>query len=426
MQIWKIEIMRNIILSIIGLLLFQSIYSQNTENINWNMDLDFLAKQLPEKHYNLFAIQSKADFLMGINAIKSETSNSTDLQTALNIQQLIARLGDSHTSLNFKQLLDRNKVLPLGLFWLSDGLYIIRTNRENEKLLGCQWISVNEIPITTVIDSLSTLFTVDNQAILKAQIPQFIPIYQILEYFGFANNQPVKLGIKTQSNESLIYPIEPTSVNKTNAVYLELDSLPFYLEKKKAYFEDSYQPQDRIFYMLYNVCWSRELEAEYGNKEKAEELPSFKEFEERAFQALNKGNIDKIIFDIRSNGGGHSMQGTAFIEKLAAFLKSNPEIKTYVVLGRNTFSSAILNALDFKRLTNAVFVGEETSGKPNHFGEVRDFQLPSSKLSVSYSTKYFKFTDGDMNTLTPDVLIETSFANFTKGIDPVYEWVKKQ
>lgn len=82
--------------------------------------------------------------------------------------------------------------------------------------------------------------------------------------------------------------------------------------------------------------------------------------------------------------------------------------------------------MDFKRLTNAVFVGEETAGKPNHFGEVRGFQLPASQLKVRYSTNYFKYTDENTNTIIPDIAIEMSFSDFMKGIDPVYEWVKKQ
>lgn len=82
--------------------------------------------------------------------------------------------------------------------------------------------------------------------------------------------------------------------------------------------------------------------------------------------------------------------------------------------------------MDFKRLTNAVYVGEETAGKPNHFGEVKNFQLPASKLWVNYSTKYFKVTDEEVNTITPDVRIEMSFSDFIKGIDPVYEWIKRQ
>lgn len=82
--------------------------------------------------------------------------------------------------------------------------------------------------------------------------------------------------------------------------------------------------------------------------------------------------------------------------------------------------------MDFKHLTDAVVIGEETAGKPNHFGEVRSFQLPGSKLTVAYSTKYFQRTDEDVSTITPDVKIEMSFADFTKGVDPVYEWIKAQ
>lgn len=129
---------------------------------------------------------------------------------------------------------------------------------------------------------------------------------------------------------------------------------------------------------------------------------------------------------MRNNGGGNSAQATAFIERLAGFLEQHPDIKTYVVIGRKTFSSAILNTMDFKRLTDAVVVGEETAGKPNHFGEVRSFQLPGSKLRVAYSTKYFRRTDEEADTITPDVKVEMSFADFTNGVDPVYEWIEAQ
>lgn len=95
---------------------------------------------------------------------------------------------------------------------------------------------------------------------------------------------------------------------------------------------------------------------------------------------MKNKQVDKVVFDIRFNGGGSSPQGESeMIEKYAKYLKKNPSIKTYVITGRNTFSSAVLNAMDLKRLTNAVFVGEETAGKPNHFGEVKAFQLPDEE-----------------------------------------------
>lgn len=417
--------MKRIILLVAGVMLSLTMYAQN-KKVDWNTDLDYLAKELSEKHYNFFTVKSKDDFLSGINTIKQDSKNLNDFQIALKTQQLIASFGDSHTMLNFNELLNENQMLPIHLFWTSDGLYILHTTQENEKILGSQLLSINKIPITTVIDSLSTLFAVDNQAMVRLLMPQIIPSLQIMEYFGFTDTVQVELDLKTSMNQNYTYTLKPSPMNRNNRVSFKPDSLAFSTKNENLVFTDFYFPDEKIYYMLYNKCLSKEIALEYGNKERAESLPSFKEFEKKAFKTLENELVDKIVFDVRYNGGGSSAQGTAFIEKLANFLETNPKIKTYVVLGRATFSSAILNAMDFKQLTNAVFVGEETAGKPNHFGEVRGFQLPSSKLSVNYSTNYFKTTDEDVNTITPDVKIEMSFFDFTKGVDTVFEWIKQQ
>ena len=103
---------RTITLLLIGFIVFQTMYSQNEKQIDWNIDLDYLAKELPEKHYNLFSVKSKEDFLSGINAIKSDSKQLNDFQVVLRIQQLIAKMGDSHTMLYFNQVLDKNQIFP--------------------------------------------------------------------------------------------------------------------------------------------------------------------------------------------------------------------------------------------------------------------------------------------------------------------------
>lgn len=417
---------RIIILLLIGLIAFQTMYCQDEQQIDWKMDLDFLAKELPGKHYNLFTVKSKEEFLSGINAIKLNSTKMNDFQVAIRTQQFIAKMGDSHTMLYFNELLDKDQTLPIHLFLTSDGFHILHTTPENKAILGSKLLSINKIPIQTIVDSLSTIFTIDNQAIVKSQIPQFISCIQLLEYFGFTDKKEVELGLETSAGQIQNYTLKPSEMNRNNRVSYKPDALAFCIKNEKVFFTDLYYPDEKIYYMLYNKCWSKEIELKRGNKEKAESMPSFNDFEAKAFNVLENKSVSKIIFDLRFNSGGSSSQGTAFIEKLAKFLEKNPHVKTYVIIGRETFSSAILNAMDFKRLTKAIFVGEETAGKPNHFGEVRSFQLPASKLYVGYSTNYFKNTDENINTLKPDISIEMSFSDFTKGIDPVYEWIKKQ
>lgn len=418
--------MKKTTLLIIIFLLFQTSYSQSEKKNAWDADLDYLFETLSEAHYDFFTVRSKDDFLSGVNTIKQQSVNLTDFQIALQTQQLIASFGDSHTRLDFNQLLDNNRKLPIHLFWTSDGIHILHTTPEHEKILGCRLVSINEFPIAAVIDSLSTLITIDNQAIIKSYIPQILPYFQILEYFGFANSEQLELGLRDNENQNIAYILKPAVMNRGNRVSFKADSYAFTTTNENVFFTERYYPDEKIYYMLYNRCSSKEIEEKYGDKEKAKTMPSFKEFEEKAFKTLKKKEVDKIVFDMRYNGGGNSRQGTLFIEKLAKFLEEHPDIKMYVVVGRNTFSSAVLNSLDFKRLTNAVFVGEETAGKPNHFGEVRGFQLPNSGLAVYYSVKYFKNTDEDMNTIRPDVMIEMSFSDFKQGIDPVFEWIKNE
>ncbi|MFW5827416.1 MAG: hypothetical protein ACOCU4_04955 [Alkalispirochaeta sp.] len=58
-----------------------------------------------------------------------------------------------------------------------------------------------------------------------------------------------------------------------------------------------------------------------------------------------------------------------------------------VIIGRDAFSFAVLNAITLKQEAGAQFVGEPSGGRPNHYGEVKMFELPNLGRTVQYSTK---------------------------------------
>lgn len=418
--------MKRISLLLIGLLLLIPCKSQTLSQIDWKSDLDFLARELPQKHVGLFEIRTQKEFEKGLEQIKLNSDTMSDLGVAIKLQQFIASFGDSHSSVNFNQYIDPNQLLPFHLHEFSDGLYILKTTSAYKELLGCQLISINGIPVQKIADSLSTLITRDNASIIKNRVPTLFSSMQLLAHFGFVKQTDISITSKDSTGKMKTYLMKPEVMDKFNHVVFQPVSKPICDKNQNAFFNEYYQPIDKIYYLQYNKCWSKELEMDHGDAQKAENMPSFKTYEKKVFETLRKETVEKIVFDMRYNNGGNSFQGTQFIEKLAQFLEINPKIKVYVIIGRKTFSSAILNVMDFKRLTNAVFVGEETSGKPNHFGEVKNFQLPSSQLQINYSTKYFKRTDESIHAIIPDVNIETSFSDYARGIDPVYEWIKTQ
>lgn len=421
--------MKRLILLCIGMFwLMLGVKAQPATHVDWQRDLDSLACWLPRLHYNFFTVRSREDFEKGIENWKHQGNNGlSDLQMALKLQQWIATFGDLHTNLNFVPLLDRNRLLPLGLKWMDDGLYIVTAPVGKEDMLGCRLMELNGTPIEVVADSLGTLFSADNEAVRKSMVPNYLCFVQLLEHFGFVPDGKVMFKLASADGNMQLHELTPGSVNPQNLVSFRPEGVALCYRNARTLFSVHYEAADSLLYIQYNKCWSRELEEEYGNREQASRLPSFAALEDSVFATLRHRPVSRLVWDVRFNGGGNSIPGTRLAEKLADFMhQQDVPPRVYVVLGTATFSSAILNALDFKRLLGACWVGEETSGKPNHLGEVRSFTLPTSGLQVQYSTKYFKNVDEEMNTLVPDVKIPMTFDDFRQGIDPVYEWIKKQ
>lgn len=399
--------------------------SQNNKPIDWSADLEYLKVELPKNHYKLYNVKDESYFIRGIDKINASKDKASDLDIAIRLQQLIASMGDTHTITGWASLADKGSILPLQLMWFSDGVFVQGTTIENQSLLGNKIVTINRTPLSTIADSIGTLFTLDNPAVIKNQFPKYLPIIQLLKHFGFARTDTIELLLENQKGEKWTYFLKPSVLTRQNRRTFQPDSIALCYKNGRYLFTDSILKTDNIYYIQYNKCVCREFPPQ-GYSGKPEDLPSFTEFKKKILDNINTNDFDKVVFDLRFNGGGNSQPGSELVTELAAIPKINRKGKLFVIVGRLTFSSAVINAMDFKNMTKAVFVGEETEGKPNHFGEIKMMTLPNSGLKIQYSTKYFKRSNINLNTISPDQITETSFQDFKSGNDPAYEWVRKQ
>jgi hypothetical protein len=95
----------------------------------------------------------------------------------------------------------------------------------------------------------------------------------------------------------------------------------------------------------------------------------------------------------------------------------------FVLIGPFTFSAAMSNAAHFRQKTAATLVGLPIGEKPNSYQEARRTTLPNSHLTLSYSVRLYKFVETGENMIRPDREIETTWADFKAGCDPVLESV---
>lgn len=413
-----------LISALLLLMLHPMLPAQSGEAIDWDYEIDLLVRELADLHPDLFFKTDSLWYYHAMKEIAGGTSEKSLFQVSVRLQQALAAMGDAQTMINYHFLVEKSRILPLDTYWFEDGIYFLETDRAYDKLLGTKLTAINQTPVEELIDSLATLLVVDNQMVLKNQIPRMLTWFQLLEYFGFASGDELTIGAEDAEGQALSVNIK-LPVELGEMVNIHPSNMPLGWRERKSFFWSQYFEQEQLYYIQYNKCWSREAEEDYGSGASALFMPSFKEFEKEVYPELKKKEIDKLVFDIRFNKGGYADQGTEFIRKICKSLpKDHGEI--YVLVGRATNAAAIVNAVDFMKSTEVVLVGEETGGKPNFFGEVKRFVLPESRLIVSYPTRYFKLLEENPPALIPDLHIPYGFEEYRKGIDPAMERIRNR
>lgn len=416
-------------------------FSQEKEKINWESDINFLKQMLPQKHINIFFSTSERDFHKKLEEIKAGLPEMNDLQVAIKIQQVIASMGDSHTNSGWVKFLSRDKKLNVRTYWFKEGLYITSAITRDSVLLGKRVLKIGGVDIGDIINDLKTMFVDENKSLTKHLIPYYLTFGQLLNYFGCKLEKDGYFEFEVVDETNKIFKHLVKLGVKGKVLHYNIASNQL-LNGSKDWFVEKYNERDGVYFLQYNRCDSKDLAIKFSRPQLViDRSPSFNEFKQKVLKTISERNIKKFIFDMRYNVGGSSTQGTEFIKEISKIKEVNKKGKLFVLIGRKTFSSAILNTLDFKKKTKAIAVGEETGGKASHFGEIRSFRLPNSGLKITYSTKYFYCNRRNrikvyrsrkgINTkkdkrksIIPDNTVELSFEDFKKNSDPVLKWIE--
>lgn len=156
---------------------------------------------------------------------------------------------------------------------------------------------------------------------------------------------------------------------------------------------------------------------------RASEMPGvpFESFAQQLAAAFASQPFDRLVVDLRNNTGG----STAVLQPMIDdFMKSGGAAalqgRLFVIIGRRTYSTALIHAIQVKLQLGAILVGEPSGNKPNHPGNVLSFTLPNCGLTVNYSTKLFTLWPTDVDSLYPDVRIDLWSSDVFARHDPFF------
>lgn len=383
-------------------LLFTSpflLFSQVLSKVQLDSDLDVLKIELAKRHKNLFAKISENDFILKVDAIKSKTDKLDLSQFEIELYKLIKDIGDEHTRIEppFET------VYPIQFDFFKEGIYVTKTDSIHSQILNKRLDGISSLRIKEVLQRFQSVVKTDNQS------------YFEVFFLDHINNPDFIKGLKiVNSNKATDYLL-----NNKQVVFSGLLKKDF----KKIFHANILREQSGDFYWFKMIEKSKILYFNYQNCFEQTDRP-FAEFNRNLLETIDKEKPEKIIIDLRNNSGGNSGILQPFLDALKqSYL--NKKGSLFILIGKQTFSSALMNAVDLKRNFNSILIGEETSGSVNHYGETRGFVLPYSKIIVGYSTKYWETWPGYNGGLKPDFKIEYSIKQFTQGNDEALDFVLK-
>jgi hypothetical protein len=381
----------------------------------WREDLAYLARELPRLHVNAFHSVDQVTFEEAVQQLDAAIPSLSDADIVTRLMALVALVGDGHTRLDVQPLYggpDGWQVYGLGLEWLEDGWFVVGAVPEAASEIGARVVAIEDVPMEEIFASLTPLIAADNEADRLVQARGLMVTPQVLTAVGvLANPGEAEFSLIRPDNTTVTRRLSPIDPVAEYSRYLDLShtypaaAQQLARQKPDQLYWFSYLPEHRAIYFQYDVCGEME------------DKP-FADFTEALFAVVDKKPVDRIVIDLRDNGGGHSAVIWPFLDALA----ERPHLAVYTLVGRNTVSSAVINAIQLDREHGAVLVGEPTGGRPNLYGEVRHFALPNVGLEVSYATKYFHLVeDADPPALEPEIATPLTLTDQIAGRDAALE-----
>jgi hypothetical protein len=376
----------------------------------WREDLQYLARELPKRHKNLFHTVSREQFERAVAELDAEIPTLAAYQIMVRMLQITAKVGDAHT---YVHLPPTSKLYPLSTYWFGSDLHVVRAAPEYKQALGAKVVKIGDLNINDVQTRLlRVLSQAENEWFILSNSPGYMANPEVLHTLGIVPDVS-RAAFTFENDEGKQFALDITPVVPDagfNSLWLRAAaSEPLSRQKPNEPFAFTYLPESQTIYVSFRG------------------YDSLGENARKLFQFIDSNPTRRLVIDMRQNGGGDF---TKVRSSLLPAIKQRPTINQkghlFVVTGRRTFSAAMTNAIDFRKETNAILVGEPPGERPNSYQENDEMKLPNSGLVVSYSTKYYKFLDEDAPVVMPDKRIDPNWLDFKAGHDPVMDWILSQ
>lgn len=341
-----------------------------------------------------------------IKALKKKLPELTNADVVLELLRIHVSAGVAHNSIVIHEDMGFENRLPVTFEWYADGLAIISASAAQREIIGTRVLKIGSQSPEEVLARLAPYIAQENRAWVRDQSAGLMTLEPVLSRIGVKESDgSVRLMVIDPPAEPREVRLFFTSTRERQEGYRRVRAVPVavYASGGRRYYWQRYLDDSKTLFVQYNVCME-------------DPKLSMDEFARQVSAELITKPVERIVLDLRFNGGGDSRVINPLVDAI-----TSGQRPVFVLIGTGTFSSALLNAIRMK-LLGAVLVGEPTGGAPSGYGEVKTLTLPNSKLEVRFTTKFFSDSKNPhTDSLQPDIAAPRTFRDVLAGRDAALE-----
>ena len=302
--------------------------------------------------------------------------------------------------------------------------YVQAASSAYKDLVGRKILAIEGMPIDSVLFSIKPVVPVENDQFFKAYFNHYLLVPEILHAQGVMDELSTTLTLSVSDGERVEdYAVETVQNLQIPTSYgFVLDAEGWESARENGPLPNYLKELEKIYYYEYlydeKIVYIRQSQIQ---DDPSEDIPTFYE---RVFDFIENNDVNKVVLDVRLNGGGNNYKNKPIVTGLIKS-KINETGKLFVIIGRRTFSACQNLVNEISNYTNAIFVGEPTGENINFYGDNRKETLPNSKMDLYLSFAWWQDKPQWENAewTAPHLAVEQSFDDFQSNQDPVLQQI---
>jgi hypothetical protein len=397
--------------------------AQEFSATQWQEDLKHLQKTIHEEYPFLFKKTTEKTFDRAVEELHGAIPELQPHEILVGMARLVASFGYGHTVLGYWEQKVPLHTLPIVLYDFDDGIYLQGVRRDYGELVGSKLLAIEGVPVEKALELMRPVVPAENEMFVKAYgihyltFPEFLHAQRVIPELDMEIELTLEKNGKVERHKILAVPSERFPRQYGMVVPGEewvesrdLSNTPLYLKDLDHIYNFEYLPEQKTVYVRQSQIMDEEQE----------DIPAFYA---RVFDFIENNPVEKLILDVRLNGGGNNYKNKPVITGVIRAEKINKPGKFMVIIGRRTFSACQNLVNELSTYTNAVFIGEPTAENINFYGDNRPVTLPNTGMNAYLSYAWWQdkpqWENGPW--LAPHLTTGMTFEQYRSNQDPALE-----